>query len=348
VKIKVYIKDVQDINQTILQIFEESGLRHLKGKRIFIKPNMLRIAQPDDCIITAPSLINAVVGYLIGNSANVVVGDNPIPQAMNEVDVSKKCGFFEASRGRFKNIGKYVRKIRLRHKDVKEIYVSRDVLDSDFLISLPKFKVHELTILSIAIKNQFGIIPGGLKPGLHYQCPTLDDFCRLLIEVYNIKVPNLIIVDALNIRDARSRFYPLNKLIISNNAWAVEYVCSLMVNLKPEINPLLRIALRDKLFDPDQLEIIGQLETIRGFALPIYFPIKNFFAGIGSRVFAKLHSYQVPTIDHSLCNKCHSCENVCPVRAVRSFNIYQKKCIKCYCCFEVCPQNAIKRRLRII
>ncbi|MEO0184788.1 MAG: DUF362 domain-containing protein, partial [candidate division WOR-3 bacterium] len=305
-KTKVYIKDAHDLRQTIEQAFEDFGLKDVKQRRVFVKPNMLRIGKPEECVITDPVVIESVVEYLMSNSANVSVGDNPIPQIVNEMEVSKKCGFFESSKGRFKNIGKYVKKIRLQHKYVKEIYVSRDIIDAEMLISIPKFKTHELTILSTAIKNQFGIIPGGLKPVLHYQCPSLEEFCRLLIEVYTVKPPDLVIVDAINVRDTRSRLYKLNKLIISNNPWAIEYVCSLMVNLKLEFNPLLRIALKDRLFEPEQLEIIGSLEPIKGFSLPISLPIKNFFAGFGSRLFAKIHSYRLPTIDHFYCNKCRA------------------------------------------
>ncbi|MGB9721364.1 MAG: DUF362 domain-containing protein [bacterium] len=347
-KVRVYIKDVYDLNQTIAQAFEDFGLKDLNQRRVFVKPNMLRISRPEECINTDPIVIESVVDYLVNNSANVVVGDNPIPQVVNEIEVSKECGFFDAAKGRFRNIGRYVKKIKLRHKSAKDIYVSRDILDTDLLISLPKLKTHELTILSVAIKNQFGIIPGGIKPKLHFQCPTLDDFCRLLIEVYNIKKPDLIIVDALNIIDARGKVYKPDKLIVGEDAWAVDYVCALFVGIKPETSPLMRIAINEKLFDPDRIEIVGDFTPIKRFAIPISMPVKDFLAGIGSRIFAHLQNFYVPTIDHNLCNKCRSCENVCPARAIIHFNIDHKSCIKCYCCFEVCPKNAIKRKPKII
>ncbi|MEO0155912.1 MAG: DUF362 domain-containing protein [candidate division WOR-3 bacterium] len=347
-KTKVYIKDGKDLRSAINKTFAEFKIKDLRNKKVFVKPNMLRIARPEECVITDPRLIEAVVSHLLNNSANVIVGDNPIPQKVNEIEVANYCGFLDAARGRFRNIGKYVKRIKLKNNSVREIYVSRDILDAELLISLPKLKTHELTILSVAVKNQFGIIPGGLKPKLHFQCPTLDDFCRLLIEVYNIRKPDLIIVDALNIVDARGRMYRLDKLIAGQDAWAVDYVCALFIGIKPETSPLIRIGIKEKLFNPEDIEIVGDLTPIKKFSTPISMPLKDFFAGIGSRIFAQIQNFYVPVIDQSLCNKCRSCENVCPARAIIHFNIDHKKCIRCYCCFEVCPRNAIKRKPKVI
>ncbi|MCX7994678.1 MAG: DUF362 domain-containing protein [candidate division WOR-3 bacterium] len=347
-KSRVYIISAENLNSAIETIFNQFYKEPLKNKRIFVKPNMLRAAQPEDCITTDPKLVEAVVDYLLEKSALVTVGDNPIPQRVNEIETAKLCGFYEASKGYFKNVGRFIKKLKIKHRLIKELYVSRDIIDSEMLISLPKFKTHALTFLSVAIKNQFGIIPGGLKLKLHYQCPTLDDFCNLLIEIYNLKKPGLIIVDALNVVDARGRRYRLKKLIAGTDGWAVDYVCALIAGLKPELSPLLRIGLKKNLFDPKEIEIIGELSPIKGFAIPFTIPFKDFLAGIGSRMFAQIQSLWVPAFELNLCNRCNSCENVCPTRAIKYYKIDYKRCIKCYCCFEVCPKNAVKRKIKIV
>ncbi len=345
---RVYIKEVSNLSDAIREAFNSFGFNHLEQQRVFVKPNMLRAAEPMDCIITDPALISATVEYLLAQSAEVQVGDNPIPQMVNEIKVAEQCGFLKASFGRFRNIGRYVKRIRLNHRSVKEIHVSRDILDANILVSLPKFKTHELTILSTAIKNQFGIIPGALKPNLHYRCSSLEEFCRLLIEICSIRKPDLIIVDALNVRDAHGRYFKPGKIIYSNDVWSVEYVCSLMSGLDPANNPLLKIGIKDKLFDPDQIEIHGDPEPIKNFALPPGLFLRNIFAGVASRIFAKLQEGRVPYINQNICNRCRACENVCPAKAIVHFAIDGKRCIKCYCCFEVCPTNAIKRKLKLL
>ncbi|GAH58322.1 unnamed protein product, partial [marine sediment metagenome] len=46
---------------------------------------------------------------------------------------------------------------------VKKFVVANGVLDSDGLVSLPKFKTHGLVRFTGAVKNQFGCVPGLLK-----------------------------------------------------------------------------------------------------------------------------------------------------------------------------------------
>ena len=45
--------------------------------------------------------------------------------------------------------------------------LSRIVLEADIIISLPKFKTHGLTVITGAIKNSYGFLPGAQKAKLH-------------------------------------------------------------------------------------------------------------------------------------------------------------------------------------
>lgn len=344
---KVYIKDGAELKNAIAEVFNDLGYNNLKNKKVFVKPNMLRIAKPEECVITDPRLLAATVSFLEESGAKIIVGDNPIPQKVNALDVADQCGFLEASAGSFRNIGRYVKKVKLSSKIVKEIYVSREILECDLLVSLPKFKTHQLTTFSSAIKNQFGIVPGGLKPYLHYLCPILNDFCRLLIDIYRIRPPDIIIVDCLNVRDARGKnFYP-NKVIAGRDGYAVDYVCGLIAGIKSHKDPLLKLAIKEDLFDPGKIEIMGELEKLKGYALPISFPLRNFFAGLSAKLFSRYHIGFQPAIDTTVCKGCKACENICPKKAIKNKTVDYKRCIQCCCCIEVCPNSAIVRKFRI-
>ncbi len=344
---KVFIKDADDLTTCVRAVMDYFNYKDWKGKNVFVKPNMLRVARPEECIITEPQLIRKVTELLIAADAMVTVGDNPIPQPFDETEVARRCGFFAASKGTFKNIGRSVKKVRLNNKKVKEVYVSKEILQCDILISLPKFKTHELTALSIAIKNQFGIIPGGLKPGLHYECFKLEDFCNLLIDIYQIRPPDLIIVDCLNIRDARGRLFKPRRIIAGDNGFAVDYVCSLLAGMDPLTNPLVGIALRKRLFNPEEIEVIGKIEVIKDFTPPFFFPLRGFITGLANWFFSRLSSLKIPLINPELCSNCRLCENVCPSRIIKAGKIDYSKCIKCYCCIEVCPNKAITVKFRL-
>jgi len=350
---KVYIKDLKtdaagvlEPKKTIAEIFKNLGLKNLKGKRVFVKPNILRAANPDEAVITNPILIAETVSFLLDSGAIVTVGDNPAPdRRRNETEIAKLSGIHQASHGRFKNIGRYSQKIKRPNNLLKEIYVSREIMDCDILVSLPKFKTHPLNTMSIALKNQLGIVPGGLKPSIHALFPNLDDFCRVLLEIYQIRPPDVIIVDCLNIIDGRGKKFAPGKIIAGNNGYAVDYVCAMMAGINPDKIPLLKIAKKIGLYNPVDIEIVGELEKLKNYSPPVAFPFRNSLIELGAMISYKLLMNRVPVIDSTLCTKCLSCENVCPKRAVKKEKIDYNKCINCYCCIEVCPQKAIRTKL---
>jgi len=343
----VYIKDATNLNKEIAEVFKELDYKGLKNKKIFIKPNMLRAAAPEECITTNPKLVNAVVSYLLKSGAHISIGDNPAPDKnKNETEIAKKCGIYDAAQGRFRNIGRYTKKIRLKGNLLKSVYISREITECDMLLSLPKFKPHELTMMSVALKNHFGIIPGGLKPYIHSQYPDLNDFCKILLQIYEMRPPNLIIVDCINIIDAKGRKFSPNKIIVGENGYAVDYVCAKMAGVNPNAIPLLKLAIEGRKFNPEQVEISGKIEALKKYAMPLNFPFRNSLASLVCSVVYRLQNKRVPIIDTSKCTGCRSCENVCPKRAIKNNTIDYDECIRCFCCIEVCPNRAIKMKFR--
>ncbi|MFX0117022.1 MAG: DUF362 domain-containing protein, partial [Candidatus Hodarchaeota archaeon] len=319
-------------------------------KRSLVKPNMLRSANPDDCVITDPRLLRATVAFLLQSGAEVVVGDNPMPDSknMNELEVAQSCGFTDAAMGRFRNIGRYSKRIVRKGNLLRELYVSREVLDCDLLISLPKFKTHELTAMTIAIKNHFGIIPGGQKPFIHSLFPKINDFSKVLLEIYQTRPPEIIIVDCLNVVDARGKKFSPGRLIAGDNGHAVDYTCALMAGVNPYHIPTVRIARDEKMFSPDNIEYRGAVKKIDGYTLPFTFPMRNTIVEFFARFFYQILLKRVPVINHARCTRCFSCENVCPPMAIRKQQIDYGACIKCYCCMEICPNQALRIKYKMI
>ncbi|KPJ73047.1 hypothetical protein AMJ52_04405 [candidate division TA06 bacterium DG_78] len=347
-KTRVYIKESDNLRASIATLFHDIGLEKVSGKKVFVKPNMLRTAQPDENVVTHPEIISETVSFLMEAGADVIVGDNPAPnKRCNELVVAEQCGFLEAAHGCFRNIGRYPRKVKRLGNILKEIYVSREIMDCDVLVSLPKFKSHQLTTMSIAIKNQFGIIPGGLKPYIHALFPKISDFSRVLLEIYNIRPPDLTIVDCINIIDATGKRFTPKKIIGGTNGHAIDYTCALMAGINPYRIPTLAIAKDENLFDPMAIEYHGEIEKIKGYSVPFGFPLRNSIVEFVARILYRIWLSGAPVIDSSLCSRCMSCENVCPKRAIRNQIIDYRKCIKCYCCLEVCPNQAIKTKFRL-
>jgi len=69
--------------------------------------------------------------------------------------------------------------------------LSRAVLDADIIISLPKFKTHGLTVITGAIKNSYGFLPGAQKAKLHMIAGSPERFHELIANIFSLRVPDL-------------------------------------------------------------------------------------------------------------------------------------------------------------
>ena len=346
---RVLISEVGELSASIQEVFRVLELRDLKKKRVLVKPNMLRPAFPEERVVTDPRLIAATVSYLVSTGAVVTVGDNPMPDSrfQHEAEIAEYCGFIRASDNTFRNIGKYPQKVRRPKNRLKEFYVSREVLDCDLLISLPKFKSHELTTMTVAVKNHFGIIPGGLKPYIHSLFPGIKEFSEVLVEIYETRPPDIIIVDCIDIVDAKGKRQRPGIIVAGDNGHAVDYVCASMAGINPRQVPTIDVAVGKGLFDPAAIEYVGSPIRIQGFSMPFTFPFRNSVVEFISRILYRIWLRRVPVIDSAACARCASCENVCPPRALKGQQIDYGKCIKCYCCLEVCPNRAVKLKFKL-
>ena len=343
---RVYIRNADNLADTIAEIFEILRYGDLGGKRVFVKPNMLKAAQPEEAAVTHPRLISETVSYLARKGADVLVGDNPVPnQQFSEMKIAEACGFVAAAHGNFKNIGKYSQRVCLRGL-LKEVYVSREILRCDMLVSLPKFKTHDLTTMTLTIKNHFGIVSGGQKPLIHSMFPRISDFCRVLLEIYQIRPPDVVIVDVLNVADARGAIKSPGRLVAGTDGHAVDYVCALLAGIHPLTVPTIKLAVDDGMLHPDKIVIDGPLEQLSGFSMPVWFPFRPAVVEHVGRLLYRLWLHRKPVVDKYKCTLCLACNDVCPRDAIHGNAIDYQSCIKCYCCLEVCPEQAIRARLK--
>lgn len=346
-KHRVYIRTVEKIADTIAEIFSVLTCTSVRGKKVFVKPNMLKAAHPDQAAVTHPSLISETVLFLQRSGAQVRVGDNPVPnQQFSEMTIAEACGFIKAAHGTFKNIGKYPKKIRSRGL-LKQVYVSREILECDILVSLPKFKTHDLTTMSLSVKNHFGIIPGGQKPYIHSLFPRIADFSKVLLEIYNIRPPDVVIVDLMNVIDARGTMRMPGKLVAGTNGHAVDYVCALLAGVHPRTVPTIKLALDEGLLQPDEIDIDGPFERLSGYTMPVWFPFRTTVVELVGRLLYRLWLRRKPVVNKSICTHCLACEHVCPRYCIKNGCIDYRTCIQCYCCLEVCPAQAITAQLKL-
>ena len=157
----------------------------------------------------------------------------------------------------------------------ERVSVSTAVLDADVIISVPKLKTHGLTVLSGAIKNSFGILPGAQKAGLHKLAGNPKRFNDLLVDVFRLRAPDLFIVDGVLAMEgngpASTELRDANLILASDNAVALDgAIARLMGVADPGQVRFLATAHAAGLgeFSDEATEIIGELKPIEGFKLP--------------------------------------------------------------------------------
>jgi len=350
---KVIISDTQnnEIWEIIKNVFEIFGVEDkVKDKKVLVKPNILGPFPPERGVTTDPKVISAIVQELKKcGSKEIVVGDNSGSIHFDPLKIAKITGILDASDGCYSNIAREVLEVRVESKFIDELFISKIVKEADYIINVPKFKTHNLTTITGAIKNMFGIIPGGKKAQLHTLNRSINEFAELLVDIYQIRVPDLNIMDAIigmeGAGPTNGKIRIINKIISSENGISLDSVMAAMMGLKPDTIELLQVAKKRNLgkIDISNITINGELEVISGFKTPN----NGFLQRIRKKVAPHIFSFAavIPIVDHNKCKICKKCIEVCPVSAMNLTNKFpeadRKKCISCFCCDEHCPYGAI-------
>lgn len=325
----------------------------IEGKSVLIKPNALRGSTPEQGVTTHPSVLQAVVDKVISmKPSRLIVGDNcgMVSYGANE-ETFDLTGLKEASRGHYQNIGTEGVEFPMKAGKFSAVNISKEVMDADVVISVPKFKTHGLTVMSGAIKNNFGYVLGAQKAELHYESGDPGKFAEFIVDIFNIRPPDLMIMDGVLCMEgngpASTELRFVGKIIAADNAVAMDATVSRIMGLEPLAVPVIRYAVEKGLgsADVENIEIIGELKPIPEYRLP---PNVNPKAKTTEEFNQFLRSrFTVrPTVNEEFCTACGTCVDQCPADALEMGDMVpivdKSACIACFCCQEMCPEAAIE------
>ena len=249
--------------------------------------------------------------------------------------------------------------------------VARTILDSDFLISVPKIKTHCEAMLSCAMKNWVGICVGQDKRDMH-----LDLGQNIALLNTHIK-PDLVIVDGIIGMEGNGPGdgtpVALRQLIVSTNAHLNDLVVARLMGIDIDTVPYLKHALRFGDISSELCsEVTAGVKTLTRIKAP---PPRPKLAVLSEHPW--LHALKVAVrpltekpevldvayqfgvvqdVYHPLnakveglsrnsdsCGSCTRCADLCPTGVpLEAIGHDDPDCISCLQCWWACPTDALQ------
>lgn len=213
----------------------------VRGRRVFLKPNIVEY-EANTAINTHPHVVAAAATALLAAGAReVVVGEGPGHRRDIEYLLAG-TGLDEV----LKDLR--VRFVDLNHDDVREVplrsrftrldslWLPVELLQSDFIVSMPKLKTHHWAGMTASMKNLFGTVPGAVygwpKNLLHFR-----NIHASILDLTATIRPHLTIVDAVVAMEGdgpiMGRPKPVGFLAMGADLAAVDATCARVMGLNP-------------------------------------------------------------------------------------------------------------------
>jgi uncharacterized protein (DUF362 family)/Pyruvate/2-oxoacid:ferredoxin oxidoreductase delta subunit len=345
--------NLEEVKSSILSILESlGGIRKFISpkEKILIKPNLLSARTPEEGVTTHPSVVQALAEIIIENGGIPYLGDSPSIESFHKVIT--KTGMKKISMEKEIKIIPFEDPVNVDFKDgeFKKLEIAKPVLEFDKIINIAKLKTHTQFILTLGVKNMFGIVPGRRKAECHIRFGNdLFSFSKFLIDLYRFKKPVITILDGIIGMDGngpsngRKRWFGI--IMGTENAIALDTFISYSLGIGNEYSIVKageKMGIKgSKIEDIEVLN--GELFSIPDFKLPDSIPPSTRFSFLTSRLKSSLPR---PFINRELCKLCKLCIEVCQTDSIKEdskgLKIDYKNCISCFCCQEVCPYNAIE------
>ena len=201
------------------------------GNRVLLKPNLLMVTQPTKECTTRPELIRAVAQQVIEAGGKPFLGDSPgfgtakgvarangllpILEELNIPIVEFRGQRYTCPEGSGKSY------------EFNHLLLSKEAMETDVIINLPKVKSHVQLTVTMGVKNLFGCVPGKMKAWWHMEAgKDAKKFGQMLVETARAINPSLTILDGIIGHEGNGPIYgeprELGVLGASENVFALD------------------------------------------------------------------------------------------------------------------------------
>jgi uncharacterized protein (DUF362 family) len=240
------------------------------GDRVLLKPNLLTGARPGKECTTRPEVVYWVARLVQEAGGHPFLGDSPAFGSARGVAVANgyqpileelKLPVIDFQGQRYETVS----------QDFNHLLLSKEAMEADVVINLPKVKSHVQLTLTLAVKNLFGCVPGKMKAWWHMEAgKDSTRFGNMLVETARAVNPELTILDGIIGHEGNGPSHgeprPLGILGASTHVFALDRAVIEILGVEPALVPTVaasqRLGLCPKLSEiqfpilaPDELRV---------------------------------------------------------------------------------------------
>ncbi|HAE05654.1 MAG TPA: thylakoid-associated protein [Richelia sp.] len=266
--IQAYSYEREALRESIKTLLEPLGglTEFVKpGQRVLLKPNLLTGARPTKECTTHPEIVYVVAQMVMEINGKPFLGDSPAFGSAKKVAIANGYQpiFNELNIPIINFQGKRYQTI---NENFKQLLLSKEAIEADVVINLPKVKSHVQLVLTLGTKNLFGCVPGKMKAWWHMQAGKNPDlFGEMLVETAKAINPNLTIIDGIVGHEGNgpSGGEPrnLNILGASADVFALDMTFANILSVAPKNIPTVAASLR-----------LGLIEDLMVINFPLLHP----------------------------------------------------------------------------
>lgn len=365
---RVSVVCCKDYNEALLRekIEELIGLlggldSYIKpGQNVLLKVNLLMEKPPEAMVTTHPAVVKVIASMVKEAGANPIIGDSPggpFSRVLLE-RAYKKSGLAQVAEevGAELNYNLDQVTVPFAGSINKSFVLGQYITDADLIINIAKLKTHGLTMMTGAVKNLFGAIPGLLKAEYHLRMPELADFSNMLLDLSLCVNPVLNIIDGVWGMEGEGPSAGTKRnfgyLLASPSPHALDVAAAYLLGITPVSKAPIIYAARERGLPAsiEEISLLGDpLIPAEKIVIPPGVRVSNLLDRRLPGPLARVLSYLLrprPVFISELCVGCRDCYRSCPPQVITMRNnkaeVSLENCIRCFCCQELCQYQAVK------
>ncbi|MGV2831934.1 DUF362 domain-containing protein [Myxosarcina sp. GI1(2024)] len=219
-----------------------------QGDLVLLKPNLLTGSRPTKECITRPEIVYCVAQLVTEAGGKPFLGDSPA--FGSALGVAKANGYLPLCQELDLPIIEFKgQRYPTASQSFSHLRLSKEAMDADVVINLPKVKSHMQLTMTLGVKNLFGCVPGKMKAWWHMEAgKDTERFGEMLVETARAIAPNLTIIDGIIAHEGNgpSGGEPreLGILGAATNVFALDRAFVEILNVDPLLVPTLAAQFR--------------------------------------------------------------------------------------------------------